>query len=130
MVLHEVFVLRLKLLIADRVELLKNIYEHGFLCLNISLISITHKIHIDFSVSSFPLLISRPVERVLLVELVEVLIAYLRADLRNVRWSHLAHVLPVDALEEGMRLDFIDAVATQSCLCVANQSLQNICRCL
>jgi hypothetical protein len=68
-------ILALKLLIADVVELLEDIYKHAFLCLYIRFVAVPHKVHIDFSISSFLFLIKWSMERIIFIERVKVFIA-------------------------------------------------------
>ena len=124
------FILWFELLIAYRVQLLQDIDEHGFLCLDISFVGVANEIHIHFSVACLSLLLIRPVERIFLIKLVEVLITDLRGDLRYVRRRHLPDSVPVDAFEEWVRLDLIDSISAQSRFGVANQSFQDVGRCL
>ena len=67
------------------------------------------------------------VERFLFFEVVKVLSRVLAFDLWNIRRDLVSQLLPDDTLEEGVLLDFLNTVATQSLLGVANHALEDVC---
>ena len=68
-------------------------------------------------------------ERIFLVELVEVLVTDLGSDLRNVTWSHVSHLVPIESVKERMRLDLIGSVSSKSSVSIANQLPQDVSGC-
>lgn len=129
--LNEVLLLaefgRVILALVRDVQSLEHIHKHRLFGFDVSFVGVPNEIHVDFPVAALSLVVDHAVERIFLLELVKVFITDLGSDLRLVRGLKLTHAFPVDAVEERMRLDLGDAVATQPRLRVANQPLQNIC---
>lgn len=116
-------ILSLKLLIADVVELLEDIYKHAFLRLYICFVAVTHKVHIHSPISSFLFLIEWSMERIIFIELVKVFIANFRCNLRNIGRSKISKFIPVQILKEWMSFNFVSTVPTESVVGVGNHSL-------
>ena len=121
-------ILLFELMVANRVELFEYVYKHRFLCFDISLICVSYKIHIYFTITCFSFGLERSVERIFLIELIKIFITNFGGNYRNITGRHITEFIPLQVVEKWMCPDFFGAVSTQSRICVTNQPLQDICR--
>lgn len=70
--------------------------------------------------------LSRRVERLLLIELVKPRDVFVVLDLGLERRLAVPEVLPVDALEERVLLDFIDPIRTEPIIHIAHESPEQV----
>jgi len=109
-------------------EILEDIDKLHPLFFDISLVSVSDKVHVDLPIRQLAcsFLFFSWVERLFFLEVVKVFIADLRCDRWLVRSHRFADVLPVKAIEKGMRFDLFDTILAQSVVSVGDESPQQI----
>lgn len=66
---------RIILTLVCDVEALQHVDEHRLLCFHISFVRVADEIHVDFTVPALALVVNDSMERIFLLELVEVFVA-------------------------------------------------------
>jgi len=117
-------------LVIDVSQVLQYIDKHHALLLDIGLVRVSDKVHIEAARSiTTPFLVFAlltMIEWVFLVEVIKVLVANLAGDRGLVRGDLLANIVPVEIVEKWMRLDLFCTVATKADLRIGDKFVKNI----
>jgi hypothetical protein len=104
--------------------LVEGLDEVGLLLLDVLVEGVADELDVLLGLALFAVVGGN--ERLLLVEVVEVLAVLLALEVGDPGHALAAEVEPVDAVEEGVVLDLVDAVGAEAVVGVAHEALEQV----